>query len=95
MLLYVKTNAEWLGEAIDGVRHPLNIESLWSDSELALIGLQKYVPPVAPIRPRPPRDKLAEYLETAELREILVALTGKTLAEVEATWRAARKAVIS
>jgi hypothetical protein len=29
----------WIGEAIDGITHPLNIEQLWSAQELEAIGL--------------------------------------------------------
>lgn len=32
----------WTGEPIDGVRHPMNIEDLWTPQELADVGL--YVP---------------------------------------------------
>lgn len=38
----------WKGEPIDGVRHPLNIETLWSDDDLAAAGLFKAVDPGIP-----------------------------------------------
>ena len=43
----------WTGESIDGVRHPMNIETLWTPQELAAIGL--YVPEETPI----PAGKIA------------------------------------
>lgn len=44
-LEYIQTSQSWAGEPIDGVRHPPNIEQLWSAQELAAIGLQVRVPP--------------------------------------------------
>lgn len=44
MTLYLETAAgfqPWAGEAIDGVRHPLVIEQVWSAQDLAAIGLYK------------------------------------------------------
>jgi hypothetical protein len=47
-LLYRETSPDvfdvWGGEAIDDVRHPLNIEQLWPDDELLAIGLYKPAP---------------------------------------------------
>lgn len=44
MTLYLETPSgfqPWAGEAIDEVRHPLDIESLWPDADLAAIALYK------------------------------------------------------
>lgn len=38
----------WTGEALAGVRHPLNIEQLWTDAQLAAVGLYRVIPFVAP-----------------------------------------------
>lgn len=46
MTLYLENPANtftvWAGEAIDDIRHPLNIEQLWTAEELAAVGL--YLP---------------------------------------------------
>jgi len=34
----------WRGEPINGVQHPQNIVNLWTDEELAAIGLTRVVP---------------------------------------------------
>lgn len=51
MTLYLKTAdgyVAWLGEPIDGVRHPLSIETTWSEQELEAVGL--FVPtPADPV----------------------------------------------
>ena len=36
----------WTGQDIEGVRHPLNIEQLWTDGDLAAIGLQRKPSPM-------------------------------------------------
>jgi hypothetical protein len=46
MLVYTGTNDIWTGEPINNVRHPLNIEQLWTDAELNAIGLARVPPPV-------------------------------------------------
>lgn len=51
MTLYHLDNATytaWHGELIDGIRHPLNIEQLWSDDDLAVVDLYKAVDPGIP-----------------------------------------------
>ncbi len=48
MLIRTDNLAPWRGEALRGVRHPLNIEALWSAGELAAIGLVKAIPMVVP-----------------------------------------------
>lgn len=40
MLRNIKTKVLWKGEAVNGIRHPKNIERIWSISELASIGLE-------------------------------------------------------
>lgn len=45
-MLYLETPfgfVPWSGENINDVRHPKSIESVWSDEELAAIGLYKPV----------------------------------------------------
>lgn len=37
------TIAPWHGEAVNGIKHPLNIEQLWSDAELLAAGLYRVV----------------------------------------------------
>lgn len=43
--LYFANATPWLGERIDGVLHPASIGDLWSDAELAAIGLYRAYPP--------------------------------------------------
>lgn len=62
MLIYSETQERWRGEPINGIRHPRNIEKLWSDAELAAIGLEKYVPPVEPPQEPSPR-RVGTYTE--------------------------------
>ena len=45
MLRFIDTKAEWKGEPVNGLRHPPNIEQLWSDKELKAIGLERHTPP--------------------------------------------------
>jgi hypothetical protein len=43
-MLVIKTDdglVPWNGEPIHGTSHPLNIEQLWSDEELAAVGLRR------------------------------------------------------
>lgn len=60
MLLFIANNEPWTGQPIDGVRHPLIIEQIWSDAELSSIGLKKHVPPPAEPRPLNADDVRAE-----------------------------------
>ena len=49
-MLYFKTNGvavPWDGDLIDDIRHPQNIEILWSDAQLATIGLYRPKPGAA------------------------------------------------
>jgi hypothetical protein len=50
MLFLERDNAfhEWNGEMIDSVRHPLTIEQIWSDDELAVVNLYRPVDPGVP-----------------------------------------------
>lgn len=51
MTLYRLVEGDWVawgGEAIDSIRHPLNIESIWEDADLNAIGLYKLVDPGVP-----------------------------------------------
>lgn len=48
MLIVTRTLQPWQGEIIDGVRYPANVEQLWSDADLAAIGLSKFQPFVPP-----------------------------------------------
>ena len=50
-MLFLKTKdayPEWRGEAIGDIKHPLNIEALWSDDELEKVGLFKAAEPPIP-----------------------------------------------
>lgn len=44
-LVYITSGDPWDGAPINDIRHPPNIEAIWSDAELAAIGLQRPVPP--------------------------------------------------
>lgn len=43
-LVYKTTGNIWTGEPINGIRHPVSIQDLWSDADLAGIGLERPVP---------------------------------------------------
>lgn len=52
-LIVIETGAPWDCEVpINEVRYPLNIETLWTDEELAAIGLARPAPPP----PAPPPE---------------------------------------
>ena len=55
MLCYIDTKKEWRGEPIKGLRHPRNIEQLWTDAELQAVGLERYTPPAPEPAPAQPR----------------------------------------
>ncbi len=40
MLEYISDSKQWRGESIDGVKHPLSIETEWSHEKLSEIGLK-------------------------------------------------------
>lgn len=42
MLRHIESGVIWNGEAINGIRHPRDIETKWSAEELAFIGLEVY-----------------------------------------------------
>lgn len=48
MLVRSDTLTRWRLEPLNGISHPRNIETLWSDAELAAIGLYRVVPFVLP-----------------------------------------------
>jgi hypothetical protein len=49
MTLVVRSTLEpWQGEPLDGIRHPLSIEQLWSDAELLSVGVSRPEPFVLP-----------------------------------------------
>jgi hypothetical protein len=50
MLFFADNDAytQWIGQAINGVRYPLNIDGLWSDEDLSAIGLLRAVDPGIP-----------------------------------------------
>ena len=63
MLRYINTEEPWTAsELINGVRHPRNIEKLWSTAELYAIGLE--VVPTPEPTPVPPRTScdFAEFM---------------------------------
>lgn len=62
-LVYIASGEPWNGEPIDGFRHPPSIETLWSDEELAAVGLKKFLPP-------PPPEPTEEELGVALKLEI-------------------------
>lgn len=65
MLIHTSDGTEWRGAPINGLRHPLNIEQLWSTEELAAIGLQVFVPP----EPAPPslNEVKAQYKSQVDI----------------------------
>jgi len=56
-LTFLASGKSWNGEPIEGLRHPLNIETIWSAPELAAIGLTR------PDPLDPPLPSLAEVKE--------------------------------
>jgi hypothetical protein len=44
MLIRTDTLVPWRGEALNGVKHPKNIEVLWTVEDLAAVGLVKAIP---------------------------------------------------
>lgn len=42
-LVHLDSLKDWKGEAIGGVRHPLDIEQKWTDAELKAVGLGRLV----------------------------------------------------
>lgn len=52
MLVVIETLQPWAGEPLNGVRHPRNIEQLWTDQELTAVGLAK------PVRFETPEGKV-------------------------------------
>ncbi len=48
MLIRTDTLVPWKGEALQGLRHPKNIEKLWTVEELAAVGLVKAIAFVIP-----------------------------------------------
>lgn len=76
MLRFKDTKKEWRGEAIAEVRHPRNIEQLWTDAELDKIGLERFTPSVEAPQPRrqgASRELLAFFSED-EQENIVEAL---------------------
>ena len=56
-LTFLASGKTWNGELIEGLRHPLNIETIWSAPELAAVGLTR------PDPLDPPLPSLAEVKE--------------------------------
>lgn len=48
MLIRQDTLVPWKGEALNGIKHPKNIEALWSIEDLAAVGLVKAIRFVVP-----------------------------------------------
>ena len=48
MLIRTDTLKPWRGEPLNDITHPLNIEDVWTDGELAAVGLVKAKPFVVP-----------------------------------------------
>lgn len=45
MLVHIENDQPWKGEKINGISHPRNIEQLWSQEDLAAVGLKKFIKP--------------------------------------------------
>lgn len=68
MLRFIETEERWAGGPINGIRHPRNIEQLWSDEELAAVGLERYKPP----KPEPvPVDPLTQPISRLQFKAVL------------------------
>lgn len=52
----------WFGEELDGVWHSRNIESLWTEEELAAVGLFKAIVP----EPPPGKHSVADRVERVD-----------------------------
>lgn len=76
MLKIVASGKEWRGEVVNGVRHPSNIEALWTDADLAVAGFVR-IPPAPPVPPAPRRTgtfiEFMDRFSPAEQARILVA----------------------
>jgi hypothetical protein len=66
-LRHIDTQSIWAGEPINEVRHPKNIEKLWSPDELAAIGLEVVPPPPAPEPTVAPPRTVCDFIEYMEL----------------------------
>ena len=76
MLRFIETEERWTGEPINDIRHPRNIEQLWSAAELAKIGLERYTPP----KPEPvPADPMTLAISRFQFK---IALGEAGLAQV-------------
>lgn len=78
MIRFISDQKEWKGAPINGVRHPPSIGTLWTDSELKKIGLERFTPPKVPAVPV---DPLTRPLSRRQLRLGLLSM-GITEAQV-------------
>ena len=78
MLIHIDTQEDWNPKLpIDGIRHPKNIESLWSTEELAAIGLMVKPAPEPTPAPEPSTDPNDYPLKRYQFMA-MVKLLGKT-----------------
>lgn len=75
-LRYISDGSPWNGEPIGGIKHPPSIETLWSDQDLAAIGLEKT--PIPTPEPDPPPTQ-AQLLEYAARKRYEVEIGGTTV----------------
>jgi len=67
-LQFIKTKERWdAKQPINGVRHPRDIESKWTKTQLAKIGLEK----VPAHEPAPPIDPLTQPVTRVQFKAVL------------------------
>lgn len=69
----------WNGEAVNAVRHPLNIEQIWTDQQLADAGLFRVTPFV------PPAGYIASGVATYEMSGSVVVENYATVEKIPVT----------
>lgn len=92
IIRHIETQEEWRGERIDGIAHPRNIGQLWSDEELAAIGLERYT---APKQEPVPVDPLTLPISRVQFKAVLriAGLYDAVVAAIDAIDDPATKAV--
>lgn len=92
MLVYSGTTTVWRGERIDGILHQPNIEALWTDADLAAIGLERYdTPPLPPPEPaahdvkREAQRRIMALVGVADMQSCLIKQLNATMRAIELT----------
>jgi hypothetical protein len=67
-LVRTDTLQPWRGEPLSGgIKHPANIEQLWSAAELDAIGLAKALPPIIPEGKQPADNPVLRYEKVGDV----------------------------